>query len=255
MKKRLKILSIWVDPITEKESIEKIETILETGTKPHAIFASNPEKSFSVPKDPELYKAFKNADILLPDGIGMVIAAKLLYGIKVERVAGFETFLNICKIAAKKDKGVYLYGAKEEVSKKAADLLIKRYPGLKISGRSNGYVTENEMDDLVKKINESGADVLFMALGSPRQEKWFTKYKDSLKNIKICQGVGGSLDVIAGNVKRSPDIWIKYNVEWLYRLLAEPKRIKRQIVLPIFVMKIFFELINMKMGFSKKHNV
>ncbi len=173
----------------------------------------------------------------------MVIAARLIYGLKIERLAGFETFKNICQIAANKSKGIYLFGAKEEISKKAANILEKKYPGLKVAGRSNGYVAENEMDDLIKKINDSKADVLFMALGSPKQEKWFSKYKNSFNNIKICQGVGGSFDVIAGNVKRSPDIWIKYNVEWLYRLLAEPKRIKRQILLPIFAIKVFFEWI------------
>ncbi|MCK5313316.1 MAG: WecB/TagA/CpsF family glycosyltransferase, partial [Desulfobacteraceae bacterium] len=140
-----------------------------------------------------------------------------------------------------------LYGSKEEVSNKAADILKEKYPDLIISGRSNGYVPESKMNALVTKINDSGADILFMAFGSPRQEKWFTKYSNSLKNIKICQGVGGSLDVVAGNVKRSPDIWIKYNVEWLYRLLAEPKRIKRQIVLPVFAMKIILKKIKRKL--------
>ena len=241
MKQRLNILNVWVDPVEEEESIKRIEGFLDHGQRLHTVFAMNPEKNFSVPLDPYLYETMKSADLLLPDGIGMVLATRFLHGIKIPRVAGFETMHNICRLAARKGSGVFLYGAKEDVNRVTAEKLPEMYPGLKISDRANGYVKNEDMPGLIEKINESGAEILFLALGSPRQEKWLAANKESLKNIKICQGVGGSFDVIAGNVKRAPDIWIKYHVEWLYRLLAEPSRIKRQKILPIFVMHVVME--------------
>jgi len=246
LKDRLRVLDIWVDPVDEEESIRRIEGFLDNGTRPHTIFAVNPEKNFSVPANPSLYETFRKADLLIPDGIGIVMALRILYGIKVTRVPGFETMGNICGIAAKRGTGVFLYGAKEEVNKIAAEKLQKKYPGLKIAGRADGYVREAAMLDLVDKINQSRAEILFLALGSPRQENWLDRYKDLLTHVKVCQGVGGSFDVITGNVKRSPDIWIKFHVEWLYRLLAEPKRIKRQKVLPLFAIKLLFSKLTHK---------
>jgi N-acetylglucosaminyldiphosphoundecaprenol N-acetyl-beta-D-mannosaminyltransferase len=120
----------------------------------------------------------------------------------------------------------------------ATEILRRRYPGLEIAGRSNGYVKEEHMPDLIDQINKSKAEILFLALGSPKQEIWFARNRHSLENVKICQGIGGSLDTIAGNVKRAPAIWRKCSAEWLYRLIKEPKRIKRQRVLPLFVLMV-----------------
>lgn len=234
MHKRLKILDIWVDPVNRRDAVKKVEEFLKWGKRPYSIFAANPEKNFTVPKDPLLYNVFKNADLLIPDGIGIVMAARILYGAKLSRVPGVELMENICELAAKKGKKVFIYGAGEEVNKSAVEKLVIRYPGLDISGRSNGYVDEKEMGDLVNRINESQAEILFLALGSPKQEKWFETYKNFLTNIKICQGIGGTLDTIAGNVKRAPESWRQCSAEWLYRLISEPKRIKRQKMLPVF---------------------
>ena len=250
MKNRLKILNIWVDPLTKEQTLEKVKYYLEYGTRPHSIFASNPEKNFSVPKDPLLYETYKNADLLLPDGIGMVLAARILYGAQLARVPGSEFIYDICELAAKEGSKIFVYGAKEEVNRAATETLKRRYEGLEIIGRSNGYVKDEEMSDLINRINTSEAEILFLALGSPKQEKWFAAYKHALKNVKICQGIGGTLDTIAGNVKRAPELWCRYSLEWLYRLISEPKRIKRQKVLPIFVVMI---LIAKMKNFFKVH--
>ena len=234
MNNRLKILNIWVDPVDRKEAIQRVKNFLATGTRPHAIIASNPEKHFSVPKDAVLYDTFKNADLLLPDGIGVVLAARILYGVDLERVPGSEFIFDICDIAAKGSYKVFIYGAKEDVNKKAVDELKNRYPELKIVGRANGYVKESEMSDLIDRINASKAEILFLALGSPRQEKWYATHKNRLHHVRVVQGVGGTLDTIAGTVKRAPEVWCKFQLEWLYRLIMEPRRIKRQKVLPVF---------------------
>jgi len=243
---RLKILNIWVDSITKEECLKKIEEFIQTKEKKvHVIFASNPEKNFSVPKDAVVYNTFRNADILLPDGIGVVLAARLLYGVKIRRLPGADMMEEICKLAAKKGYKVFIYGAKEEVNKKAVDILIKKYRGLNIVGRSHGYVKEKDMDKLIEKINNVKAEILFVALGSPKQERWIAEYKNKLDTVKVCQGIGGTLDTIAGNVKRAPVFWQKLNLEWLYRLISEPKRIKRQKVLPVFAFLILMEKVRL----------
>lgn len=239
MNKRLRIFKIWVDPVDRKEAIRRVKNFLEKGRRPHAIFAVNPEKNFSVPKNKDLYEAFKKAELLIPDGIGIVLAARILHGIRIERVPGSELIFDICKLAAADNYKVYIYGATEDVNKKAAEELTKRYPGLNIVGRTNGYVKASEMSDLIDRINASKAEILFIALGSPRQEKWYTEHKNRLQYVRVVQGIGGTLDTIVGTVKRAPKLWCKMQLEWLYRLISEPRRIKRQKVLPVFAAMVF----------------
>jgi N-acetylglucosaminyldiphosphoundecaprenol N-acetyl-beta-D-mannosaminyltransferase len=234
---RLEILDIWVDPVNREGAIERVRGFLR-GDKPCSIFAVNPEKNFSVPKDPALYDVFKNAELLIPDGIGIVLAARLLYGIALRRVPGVEFMKDVCRLAEKENKSVFIYGANEAVNKTASEKLLRQFPGLRIAGRSNGYVPEAKMPALVRRINDSGAAILFLALGSPRQEKWFAAYAPALLHVRVCQGIGGTLDTIAGTVKRAPEIWQRFSMEWLYRLVTEPKRISRQKVLPVFAFKI-----------------
>jgi N-acetylglucosaminyldiphosphoundecaprenol N-acetyl-beta-D-mannosaminyltransferase len=224
--------------VGRKEAIQWVKNFLDKGNRPHAIIASNPEKNFSVPKDAVLYDTFKNADLLLPDGIGVVLAARILYNADLERVPGSEFIFDLCDIAIKESCKVFIFGAKEDVNKKAVEELKDRYPDLKIAGRSNGYVKESEMSNLIDRINASGAEILFLALGSPKQEKWYATYKNQLHHVRVVQGVGGTLDTIAGNVKRAPLIWQKFSAEWLYRLIKEPERIRRQKILPLFAVMV-----------------
>ncbi|MBE3570325.1 MAG: WecB/TagA/CpsF family glycosyltransferase, partial [Bacillales bacterium] len=132
--------------------------------------------------------------------------------------------------------GVFLYGAKEEVVSKAKENLERQIPGLVISGYENGYVQDQSA--LIQKINNSKAVLLFVALGSPKQELWIREHMNELKHVKVFQGVGGSFDVYSGMVKRAPAFFRKAGLEWLYRLIKEPKRIKRQMALPKFVIKV-----------------
>jgi N-acetylglucosaminyldiphosphoundecaprenol N-acetyl-beta-D-mannosaminyltransferase len=238
MQDRLRILTIWVDPVTRAEAIRRVSDILRYGERPHSIFASNPEKSFSVPKDPDLYRVFEQADLLLPDGIGIVWAARLLFGAQLERVPGSEFIEDICRLAAAAGYKIFVYGAAEEVNRNSVEILQERYPGLVVAGRANGYISPEDTPDLIKRINDSQAEILFLALGSPKQEKWYAIYRDSLEHVRIVQGIGGTLDTIGGTVKRAPEVWRRYSAEWLYRLLTEPKRIRRQKVLPLFMLKV-----------------
>ncbi|MBJ6724246.1 WecB/TagA/CpsF family glycosyltransferase [Geomesophilobacter sediminis] len=236
--RRLEILKLWVDPVDMAGALMTVERFVDHGERPHSVFAVNPEKNFSVPRDPDLHEQFKNADLLIPDGIGVVLAARLLHRARLSRVPGVELMGEICRLSAAKGYRVFLYGAQEEVSAKAAELLGRRHPALQIVGRANGFVPEHEMPALVARINASGAQVLFLALGSPRQERWFAQHAGELTSVRVCQGIGGTLDTIAGTVRRAPRFWCRLNLEWLYRLLAQPSRIRRQRALPLFAGKV-----------------
>lgn len=238
MKDRIKILDIGVDAITREAAINKVQHFIENGQRVHSIFASNPEKNFSLPKNPSLHSIFMNADLLLPDGIGIIWAARVLHGIYLQRLPGSDFIFDICELAARERYGVFFYGAREDINKSAVDKLKEKYPELNIVGRTNGYVSDSEMTDLIDRINTSHAQILFLALGSPRQEMWFATYSPFLKHVKVCQSVGGTLDAIAGTVRRAPEFWQKRNLEWFYRLVTQPSRIARQKVLPVFVFKV-----------------
>lgn len=239
MNGRLPVLNLWVDPVDMPGALACVAEFVETGNRVHSIFAVNPEKNFSVPTDPILYKAFQQADLLIPDGIGVVLAARLLYGIRLSRVPGVELMENLCRLAAGRNYGVFLYGAREEVNHAAALELTRRYPGLRIAGRSHGYVNEADMSELVRRINASGARILFLALGSPKQERWLATWGPSLTTVRVCQGVGGTLDTIAGTVRRAPIFWCNMGLEWFYRLMTEPSRWRRQLALPRFLFELF----------------
>jgi len=253
MIKRYPILSIWVDDVNIQQVLDKIITFVERGNRFYTILASNPEKNFSVPKNLILYKNFESADLLLPDGIGVVLAARILHNIKLGRVTGIHAMQDICKVASEKGYKIFIYGAKEEINKAATENLRKMFLGIQIVGRAHGYQSDEEMKNLIRHINECGAQILFLALGSPKQEYWISQYKDRLPNIRVCQGVGGTLDVLAGKKKRAPFVFRRLGMEWLYRLVTEPKRWKRQKVYPIFAILVLLKKIE-TLIFSKNRN-
>ena len=241
MRNRIKILNLWIDPVDMDQALSRVRQFVEKGDRPHSVFAVNPEKNFSVPKDPFLYKTFKTADLLIPDGIGMVLAVKILYDVKLTRVPGVELMANICEMSAKNRYKIFVYGAREEVNKTAVLKLQERYHGLEIVGRANGYLRDEEMASLVTSINKSGAEILFLALGSPKQEKWFETYGSYLESVRVCQGIGGTLDSIAGSFKRAPEVWQSLGLEWFYRSVADPKRITRARSCLLFGAMVMFE--------------
>lgn len=239
-KARLQIIGIPIDIFDMSYALEYIDHLIQNGKKGNYILAVNPEKIITLHKIPSLKNLFENSSLLVPDGIGIVLAIRWLYGLKISRVPGIDLMQNICKDAARKGYKIFIFGAKEEVNKIVVKRLNFKYPGIQIVGRCNGFIGEDRMNDLINKINKSKADILFVALGSPKQERWIQKYLPKL-NIEICQGVGGALNTIAGKPKRAPDFIQRIGLEWLYRMVVEPKRIRRQIVLPVFVLKVLKE--------------
>lgn len=234
---RIEVLGVPLDLVDMHGALAAAEQLINGSANAGCVLAVNPEKVIALRQDKWLLDFFRQAALLIPDGIGAVWAARALSGANVGRVPGADLMQNLCALAAEKGYKVFFFGAKEEVNAVAVDIIKQRYPGLTVVGRRNGYVRLEEMDDMVAEVNASGAHILFIALGSPRQEKWVAQYGDRLQ-VKLIQGIGGTLDTITGHVKRAPLAWQKLNLEWFYRLVNEPKRIRRQIQLPVFALMV-----------------
>lgn len=199
------------------------------------VVAINPEKIMKAKEDPSLMTLLNNAEIQIPDGIGVILASKLQKGQITARVTGVDMMLRLCEEGAKRGKPIFLYGGKPGVADKAKAKLEEMYPGIQIVGTQDGYEKDNEV--VRARINAVKPDLLFVAMGSPRQENWINDNRDTL-HPTIYQGVGGSFDVLAGTVKRAPEFWQKANLEWFYRLVKEPSRIGRQMALPKFLLEV-----------------
>ena len=188
------------------------------------IVAINPEKIMKMRRDKSLQRFIQNSDYRIPDGVGVLMASKRKDGAIKNRITGVDTMTHLCGLAAKEGFKVFLYGGKEEVVQKTKENLLETYKGLQIVGTQNGY---DAPENLVEIINESGAQILFIAMGSPKQELWMEENQEKL-HVNIMQGVGGSFDVLGGFVKRAPAWMQSYGLEWLHRLLVNPSRILRQ---------------------------
>ena len=209
----------------EEKEFDKILYNNLSKNKKMFIVTANPETLMKSETDEELNKLLTDKEtILVPDGIGVVKALKILnYDVK-ERIAGIDIANTLLKYGNELNKSIYLFGAKQEVIDAMKEVLKKDYPNLELVGSSNGYVSDR--DKVFKEIIKLKPDIILVALGIPYQEKLIYKYLDKFdKGIFV--GVGGSFDVISGKKKRAPKLFIKLNLEWLYRIICEPKRIKR----------------------------
>ncbi|MFK8032487.1 MAG: WecB/TagA/CpsF family glycosyltransferase [Gammaproteobacteria bacterium] len=233
---RIRVLDVPVDPVTMDQAVERARQWLREG-KQGNILAVNPEKIMTARDDSEVHGFLSSARLLIPDGIGVVTASRWLGLGRFERVSGADLMPKLCEMAANEGYPVFLYGASEEVNRKASEELCRRYDKLDIAGTSHGFVTEEQMPGLIKSINDSGAKLVFVALGSPRQERWMQSYMPQL-DARVFQGVGGTFDVLSGEVRRAPKLIQSLNLEWLYRLLSNPRRLIRQTALPRFMFSV-----------------
>lgn len=237
--RRVNISGVPVDCIGWDNALEQIDALIARGT-PSAIFAVNPEKIVQCGRDPRLKKVLEGAGLLIPDGIGAVLAARLLHRARIARVPGCELMPALCAHAAARGFSVFLFGGAPGVAEAAAAELARRNPGLVVAGTQHGYVDGEGQARLVARINALKPDLLFVALGSPKQEFWIAETLGKL-DIKLCQAVGGTFDVLAGRVKRAPRAFRALQLEWFYRLASQPRRALRQTSLPIFAGKVLYE--------------
>ncbi|KUO72755.1 MAG: hypothetical protein APF77_01985 [Clostridia bacterium BRH_c25] len=241
MREQVEIVGIKVDNVNMDEAAGILAEYLGMDSC-SMVFTPNSEILLEAVKDREFEGVLNSGQLVAPDGIGVVIASKF-YGTPVkERVAGFDLMMRLMDIADSQGKSVYLMGGKDGVAEEAAIRLTERYNGLRIAGTRNGYFGDDEEEKIINDINSSKADILLTALGAPKQEKFIYRHRDRL-NVSIAMGVGGSLDVLAGRVKRAPEFYQKAGLEWFYRLMEEPRRIGRIMRLPKFIAMAFFDSI------------
>ena len=208
----------------------------------------NPEIAMIAQKDEEFKDIVNTADLITPDGVGIVFASKRKNVQIRERVTGYELLHKLLSAANQEPFSFYFLGTDEETSKAAVENIHKQYPNVIISGRHNGFFDREQEEAILKEITETKPDVLIVAMGAPFSDKWIDQHANHLSETKLAFGVGGSLDVIAGKVKQTPAIWKKLNVEWLHRLLTakaakgQKSRWKRQLsTMPQFILKAIIQ--------------
>ncbi len=239
MKDKVNILGVWVDMVNIPRAVDKIMQFFnEDGL--HKVYTPNSEIIMAAYKNDEFRDVLNNAELLTADGIGVVYASKILGKPISERAAGYDIACEVLDRIKGTSRGVFLFGGKPGVAETAKEKLLERYPGIVISGTRNGYFKPEEEEEIVREINASGADLVFVCLGAPKQELWIDKYKDKL-TTKVAMGVGGSLDVFAGTALRAPEFYCKHGLEWFYRLMKQPSRAGRMLALPKFGLTVLFK--------------
>lgn len=236
---RIDVLGIGFDNINKEKAVEYAIEAVEQKKKAYAV-TPNPEIVWECRKNERLRDIVNRADLVLPDGIGIIYAAKILKTPLACRVPGIEFAEALLERFAQSGMSVFLLGAKPGVADMAAEKMAERYPNLIIAGTQDGYFKDSGA--VVDIINRSLPDAVFVCLGSPKQEIWISENLDKI-NTHFMIGLGGSLDVFAGAVERAPEKWRKLGLEWLYRLLKEPKRLRRMMKLPMFMAVVIWHRI------------
>lgn len=229
---KTEIMGVAFDNVTMDEALEKAALLLQTPTADYCV-TPNAEIVYEAMQDPDFAALLNGASLVLPDGAGVVLGGKILGTPLKQKVAGIEFADHLAEYLSKTGGRLYLLGGKPGIGEKAAENLIAKYPGLQVVGIADGYFQQEQ--PVVEKINEARPDVLFVCLGAPKQERFMRDHKDELQ-VRFMIGLGGSLDGFAGTVKRAPRWMIQMNLEWLYRLIKEPRRLGRMMRLPKFVL-------------------
>ena len=231
---RIDVLGVGFDNLTMTEAVERAVSLLEEDGC-HYVVTPNPEIVEVCRENSEACAAVNEADLVLPDGIGVIKGAAMLGTPLKEKTPGIEFAANLMQRMAVTGRSLYLLGAKPGVAEQAARHLREQYPGLLVAGTHDGYFQEDA--PVVEAIRESGADVVFVCLGAPKQELWM-KQNGTETGARLLCGLGGSLDVFAGVVERAPEFWSKHGLEWFYRLCKEPRRLGRMMKLPKFLIHV-----------------
>ena len=227
------ILGIQFDNLTREEAKEAGAALLRSPEFHYAV-TPNPEFILAADKDLEFQKILNQADLVLPDGIGVVYSAKILGTPLKGRVAGFDFACDMLDVLDEMGGRLYLLGAKPGVAEEAGRRILESHPNIVLCGTQDGYFKDS--DPVAREVAQAQPDLLFVCLGAPKQEKWISRF-GLITGAKLAIGLGGALDVFAGNVERAPEQWQKAGMEWAYRLKKEPKRIGRMAKLPLVLVK------------------
>lgn len=230
---RVNVLGVGIDNLTLGEAVDKALSLINEHRCAYMV-TPNPEIVMAAWDDPKVSKAIENADLVIPDGVGVMQAARILGTPLREHMPGIDAATEIIKRLASRGGSVFLYGARPGVAEKAAERMKQRFPGLVICGTNDGY--GNDDGAVVSKINAAKPDFVMVCLGVPKQELWMAKHAAKL-DAGLMAGLGGTIDVFSGQVKRAPLIWQKLKLEWLYRCFEEPKRFRKIKRIPQFIIK------------------
>ncbi len=236
MSERVDLLGVSVCKVTAAEVIDKILEYVKTD-EGHIIVTADASAVVIAMDDPEFTEIIREADIVTPDGAGILLASKILgLGIS-EKVSGVDLARSLCRLSGEKGFSIYFLGAAPGVAEEARQKLLEQYPDMKVAGVHHGYFKPEEEAAVVEDVKASGADVLLVAMGIPAQEKLIKRNLDKL-GVKAAIGVGGTFDVFSGRIERAP-VWMqRHGMEWLHRLMKNPKKISKVAMLPKFMMKV-----------------
>lgn len=238
MPDRIEIMGVHVTPFSSYvEACDHIGYLIQSGGKAFSV-AINPEKIYKAVNDEPLKVLLNKADLCICDGIGAALAVRFLSGKSIPRITGISLFFELIRRAHTKGWRIFLLGASPESNLGAVNNLLADYPGLQVVGHVDGFFKDTA--EVIRKINASGADIVFVAMGSPKQEVWIDENRNNI-DAPFCMGVGGTFDVVSGKAKWAPAICRKTGTEWLYRLVSDPKRWRRQLVLPKFAWAVLKE--------------
>lgn len=232
MSDKVNILGINVSKVTISGAVDKLMQFLNED-RLHSVFTPNSEIIMAAYKDAEFGEVLNRADLLTADGIGVVYASRILKNPISERAAGFDIACELLERIKGTSYKLFLFGGKPGVAEIAKKKIEEKYHGVNICGTRNGYFTDADEADIIADINNSGADIVFVCLGAPKQEKWIDANRNKL-NTRVALGIGGSLDVFAGTAMRAPEFYCKHGLEWFYRLMKQPSRAGRMLALPRF---------------------
>lgn len=225
------IMGLQFDNITMEEALDAAKALLQ-GEHAARVVTPNAEIAYEALHDENMRTLLNSAELMLPDGAGVVLASKILKTPLRQKVAGVDFADGLLGVLETTGQSLYLLGSKPGIGELAAQKMMQKHPKLRIAGIADGYFQDEA--PVIDKINASGADVLFVCLGAPKQEQFMARHQKAL-HVKLMAGLGGSLDSFAGTVKRAPKWMIRLNLEWLYRLIKEPKRFKRMLRLPKYL--------------------
>ncbi len=231
---KIDIMGVAFDNVTMEQALAQAQDLL---AEPGAAYCVTPNSEivYEAMHDPALLSLLNQADLVLPDGGGVVLASRILKTPLQQKVAGVDFAEALLGVLEEKGLGLFLLGAKPGIAERAAERMCERHPKLRIAGLRNGYFQDEA--EVVEAINAADADVLFVCLGAPKQERFMHANKGQLQ-VRLMIGLGGSLDSFAGTVKRAPRWMIRLNLEWLYRLIKEPWRFGRMLRLPKFLFAV-----------------
>jgi N-acetylglucosaminyldiphosphoundecaprenol N-acetyl-beta-D-mannosaminyltransferase len=226
MSGRITLMGCQVDNLSMEDTLARIEEFIRSG-RPHQHVVVNVDKLVKASRDPELRRIINDCALINADGMPVVWASRLLGKPLKERVAGIDLFEALMRRAGERGWRVFLLGAREEVVRAVSDTYQRKYPQLAIAGYRNGYWSEQEEAAVVEQIQSSRAELLFVAISSPKKEQFLGRYQAAMQ-IPFAMGVGGTFDVAIGKVKRAP-LWMQRGgLEWFYRFLQEPRRMFRR---------------------------